>query len=149
MNSNRAAIRVTEAAADASSVIIIFRSSLQHAHVVSFRLGIDGKAVSFGDLNTIRGGQLAPVRQNQVDMAGDGDAVRYVNCIINHIPIFFITFVSSPLGNTRRHNRCCLCRAIIRHAGLGVIIPCVVDVLCLLRLCLRPRRKGQQAQQDK
>ena len=135
----------TEAAADAR--VITISRSLQRAATV--RLAIDGEAVSCGDIDAFRGGQVTPVRQDQVDIAGDGDAVRYVNFIINHIPIFFITFVSSPLGNTRRHNRCCLCRAIIRYAGLGVIIPCVVDVLCLLRLCLRPRRKGQQAQQDK
>ena len=146
MNSNLAAGTAgTEAAADAR--VITISRSLQRAATV--RLAIDGEAVSCGDIDAFRGGQVTPVRQDQVDIAGDGDAVRYVNFIINHIPIFFITFVSSPLGNTRRHNRCCLCRAIIRYAGLGVIIPCVVDVLCLLRLCLRPRRKGQQAQQDK
>ena len=139
MNSNRAAIRVTEAAADASSVIIIFRSSHQHAHVVSFRLGIDGKAVSFGDFNTIRGGQLAPVRQNQVDMADDGDAAVDSSIAVDHVPAVAPYSLSC-------HNRSRFCRAIMLRQDLGDIIPCVVDVrhICLLR----QRRDGQQQQQD-
>ena len=140
MNSNRAAVTAI-AAADAG--VIGSSLSLQRAHSVSFRLGIDGEAVSCGDIDAFRGGQLAPVLQNQVDIAGDGDAGVYLYSTSYHIPI---TFVSTPRGQ------------FVGFIYLGVIcdgtgichfttVPFLIFHRFLRRL--PPRRKGQEQQQGK
>lgn len=49
------------------------------------RLGVDGQAVAAVYLNAGPGGQLAAVRQNEVDIAADGNAT-YIPCTLDNIP---------------------------------------------------------------
>ena len=139
MNSNRAAVTAI-AAADAR--VITISRSLQRAATV--RLAIDGKAVSFGDFNTtIRGGQLAPVRQNQVDMAGDGDALGVIRTADGNIAVDHVPAVAPCSLICHNRSRGCFSRACHFTA-----IPRTFDVRHRLLCRLRPRRNGQEQKQD-
>lgn len=60
---------------------------LQHAHLRPGGLGIDGQAVAFGDLDALAGGQLAPVGEDEVHLAGDGDALADGYVALCNIPV--------------------------------------------------------------
>ena len=113
----------------------------QRAHLIFGRLGIDGEAVLSGDIDAAIDGQAAPVRQNQVDIAGDGDAVIDVNCSFSYIPAAF------PFDIIRSH----LC-SILGYINFffcyrTVIIYNIVYILFRLFPRLPPRRNGQEQEQ--
>ena len=125
-------------AADTSSASISCSRQLTHTCIIC-RLTIDDKAS--GDSDADISSQFAPIRQNQVDIAGDRDTAGDSYITINHIPMF-LTIIFAPRGITLRHVRSC-CRTTMPRQSMVGIIPCVVDIINIVCRCLCQRRDRQ------
>ena len=125
-------------AADTIFASISCSRQLTHTCIIC-RLTIDDKAS--GDSDAAISSQFAPIRQNQVDIAGDRDTAGDSYITINHIPMF-LTIIFAPRGITLRHVRSC-CRTTMPRQSMVGIIPCVVDIINIVCRCLCQRRDRQ------
>ena len=99
-------------------------------------LPIDGQAVAAGDGNALAGSKGFPIRQDQMYIAGDGDACGDGYIFIDHIPAT-AGILASPVCSVALH--LCGADAGFRFPGGRVQILYVVHIL-------RQRCGGQQAE---
>ena len=77
----------------------------QSTHVLPGRLGVDGQAVATGDVDALAGGQLTPVRQDEIHVAGDGDAGVNINLALHNVPAA-VRIAAGPCGAAGGHGNC-------------------------------------------
>ena len=91
------AARVANTAADARAAVITACGQRSHFRLV-IGLGINGKTVALCHIDAVVDGQSCAIRQNQVDIPGNGD--EFINCYIavDHIP------AAIPCGRAAVHH---------------------------------------------
>ena len=77
-------ISVTISAADSGAITSAGYG--QRSHVFPDRLGINGKTVALCHIDAAVDGQACAIRQNQVNLAADGDAAADGHITFDHIP---------------------------------------------------------------